>query len=339
MRGRFGLVIAVLAASLVGASTADASSLSWSAGFAVDAHHKHLTSVSCPTASQCTAVDTYGYESSFAPSPAQPAASTFLIDTGDPDQGAQCPAGGPGQCSLDAVACPSVSTCVAVDLNSLEMTFNPAAPTAANAGEIDEGGHGSANSLNGLACVSPAQCTTVDDVGGELTFNPAHAARASGSQIDPSDSLFGLLAVACPSSSQCTAVDNTGGELTFNPRKPRFPKRVVVDPHGWLNSIACPTVTQCTAVDRHGYEVTFDPRTQHSLGRVRIDTAGLNGIACPASEECVIADRHGSVLTGSPGGHWKATHLSSTARLEAVACESRSLCVVVDSAGEAYVGR
>lgn len=324
------------AACLVWPGVAHAA-LSWSGPISVDPHHERLPSVSCPTATQCTAVDTLGYESTFDPNPGGPSPTSFLIDTGDPLQGAQCPSGGPGQCTLDAVACPSASECIAVDLNSLEMTFNPSSPTMANSGEIDEGGHGSANILNGLVCPTETQCTTVDNVGEQLTFNPAHPASATGLQIDPSDSLYGLTSVACPSTKQCTAVDNTGQEVTFNPRSRRFPKLVAVDPHGWLNAVACPSKTQCTAVDRQGHEITFNPLSPQPH-RALIDTAGLNGIACPSRSLCVVADRQGRVVAGDPGSHWKLKRLTTT-RLQAVDCISTSRCVVVDSTGQAFIGR
>jgi hypothetical protein len=334
---RPAVVVGLLGAAFLGCPGVAHAAPSWSQAISVDPHHRRLPSVSCPTTTQCTAVDTLGYESTFDPNPGGPSPTSFLIDTGDPLQGAQCPSGGPDECTLDAVACPSAIECIAVDLNSLEMTFNPSSPTMANSGEIDEGGHGSANTLNGLGCPIKTQCTTVDNVGAQLTFNPADPDNATGLQIDPSDSLYGLTSVACPSKTQCTAVDNTGHEVTFNPRSTRYPRTVTIDPRGWLTAVACASKTQCTAVDRHGREITFNPLSPRPHSAL-IDNAALNGIACPSRSLCVVADREGRVVVGDPGGHWELTRLSST-RLQAVDCISTSRCVVVDSAGQAFVGR
>jgi hypothetical protein len=65
-----------------------------------------------------------------------------------------------------AVACPSITECIAVDHHGREVTFNPASPHAAVPTAID----GNEQPLYGVACPSVTQCTAVDDHGGQATF-------------------------------------------------------------------------------------------------------------------------------------------------------------------------
>jgi hypothetical protein len=228
------LATLVLAGVLLGSPGAAQAALSWSAPVSID-QQGLITSVACPSASRCVAVDENGDEVTFDPaSPGSP--TPVAIDTGN---------------SFDSVACPSLSQCTAVDYQGNELTFDPASPGSPTPVSID-----GAAGLDAVACPSLSQCTTVDDQGNELTFDPTSPGSPTPVSIDGAARLD---AVACPSLSQCTTVDDNGNELTFDPTSPGSPTPVAIDTGRTLDTVACPTLWQCTTVDIQGDEVTAAP--------------------------------------------------------------------------------
>ena len=259
---------ALVAACLACPQIASAA-LSWSKPLSIDPHHKLLAAVSCPSVTQCTAVDASGYESTFAPVLGSASPVTQLID----------PSGALG------VACPSTIECIAVDTMGQVVTFNPTSPGKPSPVLIDSSDNGG-YSLNWVACPSTTQCTAVDAIAAQLTFKPSDPGHTTNDrQVDTRDSNVVLNSVACPSTTQCTGVDSEGYEVTFKPSSSEtFLKGSHIDPHGWLNSVACPSATQCTAVDRHGYEVTLIPARRIRVGCGSIPPAStgsrVRGAAC-----------------------------------------------------------
>jgi hypothetical protein len=339
MKGAGLRVAAALLAAAVLSWPAAAQAMSWSAGVSVDANHHRLNGVACPTSTQCTAVDADGFAATFDPASAGPVAKTTTrIDPGPLNPDVQCTP--QSVCELNAVACPSAHQCAAVDVNGIEVTFDPTAPGGAKLANIDPADNGG-YSLNGVACPSTQQCTAVDSIAAQVTFNALHPHHVHEVQIDTRNSVVQLDAVACPSLSECVGVDSQGYEVRFKPSASKaFLAGVKIDPGRRLNAVACSSVGRCTAVDREGREFTFDPRLAHpTVQSSKIDTVDLNGIACPSRRLCVVADKKGRVVAGDPGGHWKVVALRRAARLEAITCVSASKCVAVDSAGAAFVGR
>lgn len=172
----------------------------------------YLASVSCPSATQCTAVGGGGNGGSNQ--------VTF-----DPASG-RVTAG--GIASLDevtgngdvSVSCPTSSQCTTVDGSGDEVTFDPVAETANAAGTAPLEGDSLPAGLGvftSVDCSSSSQCTVVDLSGNEVTFNPQTAAVNAGgvAAVDPGGN--GLESVACrPDGSSCTAVDLDGRALTFS---------------------------------------------------------------------------------------------------------------------------
>lgn len=172
----------------------------------------YLASVSCPSATQCTAVGGGGNGG--------PTQVTF-----DPASG-QVTAG--GIASLDevtvngdvSVSCPTSSQCTTVDGSGDEVTFDPVTETANAAGTAPLEGDSLAAGLGvftSVDCGSSSQCTAVDLSGNEVTFNPQTATVNSGgvAAVDPGGN--GLESVACSSDGgSCTAVDLDGRALTFS---------------------------------------------------------------------------------------------------------------------------
>jgi len=188
--------------------------------------------------------------------------------------------------ALEAVACPALRRCTAVDADGREVTFDPSAPATPTPTTIDHG-----SSLSGVACPSARQCTAVDREGRQVTFDPRAPRDATRTRLDR-DSLKHLAGLACPSIAQCSVVDayNTPPSLpmgqlpahalglevvTFDPRRAAMAAHTAIDASPDRQSspdgIACPSVRQCTVVSEEeleyaagpyggaAEEVTFDP--------------------------------------------------------------------------------
>jgi hypothetical protein len=237
--------------------------------------------VSCPSTTECVAVDFEGGEITFTPGGA--ASPPVTIDSEHEPLG---------------VACPSVSQCTLVDASGDEVTFAPGGSAGAPV-QIDAT---SGAALDSVACVSPVQCTAVDNEAAQITFNPQTGAVQTSQVVGGAGAVFN--SVACPSASQCTAVDTTGGEATFNPQSStEFVLPETIDSGDSLAGIACPSTNDCVAVDNHGRAVEGDPNATLSSGSWAIEPipgAGLlAAISCPASHECVTVDSAGLEARGT----------------------------------------
>jgi hypothetical protein len=115
---------------------------------------------------------------------------------------------------INAVACPTVTQCTAVDGIGDAVTFDPAAP--AGAGRV----HEIDGVLNAVACPSATQCTAVDAAGRAVTFDPSSPAEGTATRVPGANSLTG---VACPSTQMCVAVDRTGNAFVATPPAPPSP--------------------------------------------------------------------------------------------------------------------
>jgi hypothetical protein len=288
------LLCVLVGVFVVGAVSARADLFSWSSPIALGIAGSSARVV-CPSAMQCTAVDSAGQEVTFNPSAPASAAPT-TVDGSPGFVASNCPLLIAPQCSTPfefegpvPLACPSTSQCTVVDGKGREVTFNPTAP--GRPVPIKLGIY----SLHGVACASVSQCTAVDTDGREVTFNPA----APGDPV-----AIGLLAgvpgaVACPAASQCTAVDYGGREVTFNPVAPGASTAVTINGGGDLQEVACPSVLQCAVIDRNGRVVTFDPTAHTDSGATAIAGAGLlESIACASVAECVVVDSAGEAFVG-----------------------------------------
>ena len=313
------------------------------------------SAVSCPSATQCTAVSDYGTndqgqeypgdEVTFDPTTETPNAAG--IKPVDPDY------------DLLGVSCPSAAQCTAIDGNGGEVTFDPTTgqPNAAGVVSVVPMSDGS---FSGVSCPSMTQCTAVYAVG-EVTFDPTTGKpnSAGNNQIGLN---LGLSSVSCPSLSQCTAVDgrgNSGDEVTFDPttgaENATGHKHIVVG-YGDLSAVSCPSTTQCTALDGLE-EVTFDPitGTPNAAGTAPLAAGGftgsLSGLACHSSTQCTAVGGHGTssniqgvVVSFDPAAPAGASPVIDPATstpeaenspLNGVACTSASPCVAVASGGVA----
>lgn len=246
--------------------------------------------VSCPSLTQCTAIDHNAEEITFEPQNGT-VVTDSVIDNHDGRE-------------MHGISCVSEAECVLVDLDGQE-SFDPQKPVLGGSYKFS-GGFWTA-----LTCVPAETCVAVGGAeirgGEELTFPPS---TDTGS-VDALSSA-GLTGVSCPSAEQCTAVGNektTGDALTFNPAQPGSPEPAAIDTGGagLLEAIACPSSTQCTAVDALGRQVTFNPHTPGTPEPSRIAGLGLVGVACPSEEECVAIDEAGQAFIGTAGSQTSGT--------------------------------
>ncbi len=343
MRFVWGILAPVAVTSSLFIATASAHTLSWSAPLSVaETGSPDVSGMSCPSASQCTAIDDSGREVTFVPGePAAPA--PVVIDNG---------------LGLRDVSCPSITQCTAITSTGADgiadaLTFNPQSPAAVATTPIHTGGF-----LDQIACPATNQCSVVLQEWGcdsyEVTFDPSSPGFQTEVPIDEFTSgcpvghfSFGpLLALACPSASRCVAVEGNGsGEITFDPRSPGSPTPVTIDAGGWLQAVACPTVSLCVATDDGGHEVTFDPGAPAANTSAAVDDSALDHVDCPSTQQCTAVDTGGQAVTFAPAapGH-PEPHPVATATPSGLACPTTSQCSVVQDTGlevsfDPYAGR
>jgi hypothetical protein len=280
--------------------------------------NEEMTSVACPSTTQCTAVDAVGREITFDPeSLGSPTPTTI-------DNGAD----------LESVSCPSTTQCTTVGVSPsdeiYETTFNPQNPGSPIPALLPVG--------DAVSCPTTDQCTAVSGPK-EVTFDPTSPGTPTA--VPLIDDLDALVAVACPTATQCTAIDDYEEEVTFNPNAPGSPSPNSIDDEPSLRGLACPTTTQCTAVDQQaGSEATFNPLDPANPSDASIRSVGADGIACPSTTDCIAVDADANTLEGDPTGTgaWTLASVSGANSLTAVACPSESECVAVDNSGRETTG-
>jgi hypothetical protein len=291
-----------------------------------------LAAVACPSASSCVAVGRYTAGTG----------ALVLTRAGTSWKAAQAPLP-PGasatdpQAALYAVACPSVSACVAIGsyldsqghLQGLLLTGWGTKWTAAKAplpGTSSPGGD-----VTAVACPSASLCV------------------AAGLYVDSSDQIQGLLL--------------TGWGTRWAAKKAPLPPDAS-NPEPSLNSVACPTMTFCVVAGDYNstsgpsgliltgsgtsWTAAKAPLPAGATGGVRL----LSAVSCPTAASCIAVGVYvdssggfqGLLLTRS-GTSWTAAKAAlpvgaahiPQASLQAVTCPSSSSCVAAgfynDSSG------
>lgn len=254
-----------------------------------------LFDITCPSATQCTALDAGDQEVTFNPqSPGSP--TPVAIDNAPTGSGS----------GLREISCPSSTQCTVTDSVYQEVTFNPQAPGSPTPVLLENAS--GANGLNAIDCPSVSQCTAGDDGGRVLTFDPSSPASSVVITAAAPRGGGGFESISCPTTSQCTGggtLSNGGGFVTtFNPTAVGQP--TIVSITGMINgpAVACPSSTQCTAEDQNEAS-TFNPQAPgHPTATPYDRSNGASGghwIACPATTVCVTIDVDGRVNVGIPG--------------------------------------
>lgn len=363
------LLGAICALALVaGGGVASAASLKWSAPRAIDkSMAQSLVQVSCPTASECAVLDLSGRALRYNPATAK-ASVPVQIAQGQPAIGVSCPSA--TQCTLvtprdhaytynpqkarapkpqtlepattpdgdditvQGVACPTTSKCVATDTGGNVIAFGPgssAAPVVTSLGT---------DGWNAISCPSATQCTVVGD-NREATFNPASPAGTTPVKV--AKNLHDMIDLACPTATQCTGLDVGGGEITFNPQVPptTLPAEVLVADNT-VSAITCPATTRCTTIAQNGTASTFNPTVSApSVTKIRLEKAeigggpgqsdGIGSVACLSTSSCVAVDAIGRAINFAPTSHMsiKAVKIDRGTPLVGVSCPSTGQCTAI----------
>ncbi|MFL5831296.1 MAG: hypothetical protein ACJ76X_15385 [Solirubrobacteraceae bacterium] len=255
----------------------------------IDTTGNGLISLSCPSATQCTAVDHGSFKTTFNPQTGQPnSAGTANIENGR---------------SLQAVSCPDTHQCTAVDTGGNQVTFDPGrgADGVNNVSPNPIDPVSSDKLLISVVCRSDTACVAVDHAGNEITFDPTSVNSGTPTTIETGQHPSSL---SCPSATQCTAVDDGGRAVTFDPTTIANTQTdtagpTAVDGSTPLNAVSCPSVSSCVAVDGGGNEIRFDPTNLGSRSSESVpQAAGLQGVSCNTTYECTVVDAEGNGFGG-----------------------------------------
>ena len=247
-----------------------------------------LTSVSCPSATNCIAVGSQQTSAGVSTALAEHwNGSTWALQT------AVNPSGGTGV-SLNAVSCPSATFCIAVGVNQ---------PTVQNSTAVAESWNGSAWTLlspaspagawlSGVSCTSTSNCEAVGrDTAGSL----AEHWNGSGWAAQTAPALAGgLSAVSCVSTSDCEAISVGSTDALFWNGSTWTTQTFL---SGDAFAVSCASTTSCEAV---GYRIVGEDvlaLAEHWNGSTWAyqttaspnDNAALYGVSCASATSCVAA--------------------------------------------------
>lgn len=263
-----------------------------------------------------------------------------------------------GGSSPDAVSCPDVNDCVAVDYggNAIVST-NPGGGASAWAlSPIDPiptiPGYGPA-SMTGVSCPDPSFCAAVDQSGNVVTSTDPHGGTASW-MVSSVDHQAVLSGISCPDEHLCVAVGSiqkplgtSGVVLTSEAPKsgPGTWKVTELDNAYALTAVACPSSSFCVATDASGDVLTSsDPTGGARAWRITNLVPEFNSfsaISCPTTRLCVAVTQGGEVVTSTnptgPARAWTVTSLDGSILFDSVSCAGTRLCVVGGLSDHVYM--
>jgi hypothetical protein len=256
----------------------------------IDLSGNRLTGLSCPTAGQCTAVDSGAFEVTFNPQNGKvnAAGTNNKLENGQ---------------SLRSVSCPDITQCTAVDSGGSQVTFNPqkTAPDSINNVSPNLIDSSADKQQVSVVCLTDHACVAADRSGNETTFDPTVVNAGTTTQVESGQT---ATALSCASTTQCTMVDNGGRATTFDPTTiagTQTPTAgpTVVDGSAPLSSVSCPSASSCVAVDTAGQSVQFSPTVLSAASLERVpEAASLQGVSCFTAYECAAVDTGGNAFAG-----------------------------------------
>lgn len=296
-------------------STATLSPWSGPTKFTVSGYPDEPTSVSCPAAGQCVAVDNFGYAYTYAAGKW----SDGLLLGAYPDQDAD---------DLTAVSCPRVGVCVAVSSDSGDIYALRGARWSAT--QIDDHGQG----VDAVSCATTIYCVAVAGSGWAWTGSPDKWSLGTLMDNDPAV-LWGGWSVSCPSTSFCATVGN--GHASFETAGTWAIATQLSRNEGDaddLMSVSCPSTTFCAAVGGDGSTNTYS-RGQWSATDWLDPYHSLTSVSCPTASFCVAVDSSGYVFKYS-AGTWSNWAKIADQSLTSVSCATEQFCVAASSTGASF---
>ncbi len=257
-----------------------------------------LTSVSCPSAAFCVAVDISGdaltYDGTSWNWPTSCAGAAYC---------------GVNMGSLASVSCPSVSFCVAVGQGRGAAGKNPGSALIFNGSSWGAPTSVDNNPLFSVSCPSASFCAAVDQNGNALSYNGSSWSPPTPTRIGD-DHIKGdsIDSISCPSASFCAAVTAAGYAMTYNGRSWSAPAKITpfFNP---LRSVSCPSASFCVAAAdinplmhvNNGLALTYNGRSWSAPAKID-NGQGLKSVSCPSASFCVAGDDKGRALTYTAAG-------------------------------------
>jgi photosystem II stability/assembly factor-like uncharacterized protein len=259
---------------------------------------------------------------------------------------------------LDAIACPTVTTCEAVTGGTENLVTTSDGGAIWTAGVVATG----KVPLAGIACPTVSDCVAVAGdngnqgagaVPGALVLSTTDGGTTWAGDPLPVE-LAGLFGVSCATTADCEAVGlSSSGEAALvgtTSGGTTWSTQTLPVGLGQLFGVSCPSAADCYTV---GYDsniytggnsgddtailATTDGGTTWSPQAVPNGIAGLQGIACPTTSTCFAvgtdtaeADGSGVITTSDGGATWtQLTAPTGAGALEAIACANVTTCVAV----------
>ncbi len=301
-----------------------------------------LQGIACPSSGLCVAVDGHGNAATTATPAAggwslnhvAPAFSRVvcssatlclglsggsLVTSTDPTSGSWSTPAALDSVALNDVACPSSTSCVAVDSAGNALTTdNPSGAAAAWISTPVAAG----DDLTGVSCPSAHLCLAVGQSG--TAFTTTDMAHWTPAPADPDGST--LEGVACPSTSLCVASDSAGNVLTLDPTAGHaWTLQPLGPPAGALSTgrPTCASSTLCLVPAAGDVFVSTDPGVGGSWTATPLVSSpnALTAATCaPSTTLCAATDQKGDVLVASDAGGGGAPW--STAAVDTPPCGS-----------------
>ena len=250
---------------------------------------------------------------------------------------------------LNAVACPSTSTCFVAGGTSTGVVLGTATGGQEwNSFALPAG----TPALNAIACPSASECVAVGKTGAILTTTTGGASWS----LQDIPMVTSLNGVSCADGSACVAVGNEPSTAchdesfyvsSFDAGSTWSPPDLISN-CSVMNGIVCPTDQVCYAV---GYHEEGTETAGEIFGTVNAGESwngqfilhgtpnGLDDVTCPSTSECFAvgnADLRAVLYTADSGGTWAAQNDADRptgARIwQGVSCWSWTGCVAVGQA-------
>jgi hypothetical protein len=236
--------------------------------------------------------------------------------------------------ALNAVSCPTVALCVAVDNSgNVATTADPTGTGAWAIANVDT--HG----LTAVSCPTVTFCAAVDNAGSVVTSTNPTGGSGAWALANVAGSAF-LQGLSCPTAAVCVASDHSGDVVTStNPTGGAGAWTIAHVPF-FANAMSCPTAGLCVGVGFFGTVVTSTNPTGGAGAWTAVDADDANildGVACATATLCVATDLSGNALTSANptggAGAWTPAHIGANVGLGAVACPTPAMCMTLIANG------
>ncbi len=303
-------------------------------------HQSWFTSVSCPSATLCTAVGTTSVPHRYAqPLIERRTASGWSIATAAP---------APPTYALDVIDCPDTWHCLAVGYRIAQES---------------SGGHWTSvnqpfySQPSGVDCVTSSDCVVTGSDQYQATMMRRRNGAWTADTVETTTRLSSLSAAACVN-HVCQAVGSGGGPMHWRGSATSWLPVPGPQPSGAVRSVllgvSCGSTSRCLAVGTaYGatndtpFAITWDgtqwTAVPGAAGMVPPITDGqLDAVSCTAATECIavgygdnhVTEQRGAIAARWDGTHWhllavpRPTGLTDTS-LAGVACVAANDCTAV----------